>query len=152
MPFGNGTGSSWQGPRGRRGRFVRGRGRGGMFQGQPFFSGQIPQNVTQPVSKEQELELLKQQSQQLKQQLEVVLRRIEEIGKRNKQQPQAQKFRNLRAFIDESKCTACGVCANLCPQGAIMINNFAKVDRTLCTGCGVCVGACPNRAISLKEL
>ena len=152
MPFGDGRGPFWQGQRGGRGRFGRGRGRGRMYQGQFSFSGQVPQDVTQPVSKEQELELLKQQSQQLKQQLDVVLRRIEEAEKRSKQEPQPQKLRNLKAFIDESKCTACGVCANVCPQGAIMINNLARVNKALCIGCGVCIGACSNKAISLRRV
>jgi ferredoxin len=151
MPFGGGTGPFWQGQRGDRGRFGKGRGRGRMFQEQPSFSGKTPQVFNQPVSKEQELELLKQQSHQLKQQLDMVLRRIEEADKGNRQEPRPQKLRNLKAFINESKCTACGVCANVCPQGAIMINKLARVDTALCTGCGVCVGACPNSAISLIE-
>ena len=149
MPFGDGTGPFWQGQRGGRGRFGRGRGRGRMYQGQPSFSGQAPQDFTQPVSKEQELELLKQQSQQLEQQLDVVLKQIDELAKKSKQKP--AKSTVLKAFIDESKCTACGVCANVCPQGAIMISNLARVNTALCTGCGVCVGACPNSAISLVE-
>ena len=151
MPFGNGKGPFWQGQRGGRGRFGRGRGRGGMFQGPSSFSGQAPPDFTTPVSKEQELELLKQQSKQLKQQLDIVLRRIGEAEKRSKQESRPQKLRNLKACIDESKCTVCGVCANVCPQGAIVINNFAKVNKPLCTGCGVCVGSCPNSAISLVE-
>jgi len=151
MSFGNGRGPFWQSQRVRRGRFSRGRGRGGMFQGQPSFSGQAPQAFNQSASKEQELELLKQQSQQLKQHLDMVLRRIEEVRKGSKQEPRPRKLRNLKTFIDESKCTACGVCANVCPQGAIVINNSAVVNTALCTGCGICVGACPNSAISLVE-
>ena len=38
------------------------------------------------------------------------------------------------AFIDESKCTACGMCANVYPQGAIMINNLARVNAALYKG------------------
>ena len=151
MPFGDGTGPFWQGQRGGRGRFGRGRGRGKMYQGQLPFSGQTPKDFNQHVSKEQKLELLNQQSQQLKQQLEMVLKRIEEAEKRSTQEPQSQKIKDLKALIDESKCTACGVCANVCPQGAIMINNLARVNTTLCTGCGACVGACPNGAVSLLE-
>ncbi len=152
MPGGDGTGPFWQGQRGGRGRFGRGRGRGRMYQGQTSFSGQAPQYPTQPVPKEQESKLLKQQSRQLKQQLDVILKQIEEVEKRSKQEPQPQNLRNLKAFIDESKCTACSVCANVCPQGAIMINNLARIDTTLCIGCGVCVGACPNKAIFLRRV
>lgn len=152
MPFGNGTGPFWRGQRGGRGRFGRGRGRGRMFQGPPSFSGQAPQDVAQPVLKKQELELLKQQSQQLRQQLDVVLRRIEELGKGSIQEPRLQKLRNLKAFINESKCTACGVCVNVCPQGAIMVNKLATINMALCIGCGACVGACPNKAIFLRQI
>ncbi|MBN1353170.1 MAG: 4Fe-4S binding protein [Candidatus Omnitrophica bacterium] len=152
MPFGNGRGPYWQRQRGGQGRFGRGRGRGRMFRGQPSFSGQAPQAFNQPVSKEQELELLKQQSQQLKQQLDIVLRRIDEAGKGNKQEPRSQELRSLKAFIDESKCTACGMCANICPQGAIMVNNLARVNMTLCIGCGACVGVCPNKTIFLRRI
>jgi len=151
MPFGDGTGPFWQGQRGGRGRFGKGRGKGGMYQGQPASTGQPQQDFIQSVSEKQELEVLRQQSQQLKQQLEVVLRRIGDFEKRGKQEPHPQKVKDLKAFIDELKCTACGVCANLCPQGAIMINNLARVNAALCTGCGACVGACPNGAVSLIE-
>jgi len=152
MPFGGGTGPFWQGQRGGRGKFRRDCGRGRMYQGQPPFSGQTPQDFSQPVSKKQELELFKQQSQQLKQQLDVVFRRIEEVQKGRKQEPQPQKLRNLKVFIDESKCMACGVCANVCPQSAITVNNIAGIDVGLCTGCGQCVRACPNRAIFLRKV
>jgi len=152
VPFGNGRGPYWQGQRGGQGRFGRGRGRGRMFRGQPSFLGQVPQVFNQPASKGQELELLKQQSQQLKQQLDIVLRRIEEAGKGNKQEPRPQELTSLRAFIDESKCTGCGMCANVCSQGAITVNNLARVNMTLCIGCGACVGVCPNRAIFLRRI
>ncbi|MBN3038244.1 MAG: 4Fe-4S binding protein [Candidatus Omnitrophica bacterium] len=61
------------------------------------------------------------------------------------------KWGNLKASIDESKCTACGACADICPAGAIIINSRARVDAALCTGCGACVQACANGAISLME-
>jgi len=151
MSFGNGTGPFWHGQGGRRGRFGRGGGRGGMFRGQPLFSGQAQQVFNRPVSKEQELELLKRQSRQLKRQLDAVLGRIEKADKERGRESRAQKPGNLKAFIDKSKCTACGVCANVCPQQAIAINNSATINKALCTGCGICVGACPNSAISLTE-
>ena len=148
MPFGDGMGPFGQGPRGSRGGFGRGRGRGGMFQGWPPQS-QPNQNFNQPISKEQELEILKQQSQQLKQQLDMVLKRIDELEKMRKQRPPEPAI--LKAFIDETKCTGCSVCANVCPQGAIRMDDIARVDAALCTGCGVCVRECPSRAISLVK-
>ncbi|MCK4814547.1 4Fe-4S binding protein [bacterium] len=150
MPFGVGTCLFWQGQRGGRGRFAKARGRGRMYQGQPSFSGHVPQDFTQPVSKERELELLKQQPQQLEQQLDVILKRINDLAKKSKQKP--SKSTVVKAFIDEIKCTGCSVCINVCPQRAITIRNIARVNTVLCTGCGKCVKVCPNKAIYLRRV
>ena len=43
-------------------------------------------------------------------------------------------------------CTQCGVCAEECPSGAIMMDEAVdglRIDPELCTDCGVCVDACP---------
>lgn len=55
----------------------------------------------------------------------------------------------MAAIVDESKCVACGICADECPQDAIVIEDVAVVDAELCVECGICVEACPNGAISL---
>lgn len=52
------------------------------------------------------------------------------------------------AAIDESRCTQCGLCQELCRFRAI--KNF-KVDRTTCEGCGFCSHICPVEAITMKE-
>ena len=57
----------------------------------------------------------------------------------------------LVAKIDASKCTACGICANVCPFGAIRMEDIAVVDNNLCTGCGVCVNKCPLDAITMGK-
>jgi len=50
--------------------------------------------------------------------------------------------------INEEKCTGCGACINICPQGAIsMANNKAIIDRTKCTECQKCYQVCPEGAI-----
>ena len=52
------------------------------------------------------------------------------------------------AFIDEAKCTQCGLCQDVCRFEAI--NDF-KVDPVSCEGCGFCWHICPDEAITMKE-
>jgi Fe-S-cluster-containing hydrogenase component 2 len=55
--------------------------------------------------------------------------------------------------IDEARCTGCGVCLNLCPQEAIVLETErAAINQELCSGCGVCISACPQRAIQEADL
>jgi len=49
------------------------------------------------------------------------------------------------AVIDPERCTACGLCRDLCRFDAIS-ENF-EVDPIECEGCGVCVDFCPEDAI-----
>ena len=52
------------------------------------------------------------------------------------------------AFIDDEKCTECGLCQDVCRFDAI--NDF-KVDPISCEGCGFCSNICPVEAITMKE-
>ena len=57
------------------------------------------------------------------------------------------------AQMDDTACTDCGACVEVCPFDAIV---EAK-DRTVtlnqqdCWGCGVCRAACPSDALSLHD-
>jgi ferredoxin len=68
----------------------------------------------------------------------------------SRENPMAEPTPIIPRF-DPSRCTLCGVCETLCPQGAIAVEkNRAEtpvVERALCTGCGWCVGQCPKAAI-----
>ena len=55
-----------------------------------------------------------------------------------------------RAVIDPSRCTGCGICQDVCPQGAVRVSRVATIDIERCIGCGVCVQYCPQGAIRLS--
>jgi MinD superfamily P-loop ATPase len=52
------------------------------------------------------------------------------------------------AYIDEERCTQCGLCQELCRFSAI--TDF-RVDPVSCEGCGFCSYICPATAITMKE-
>ena len=49
--------------------------------------------------------------------------------------------------IKESECVGCGACADVCPQNAITVDDFAIIDASKCVECGACVDECPSSAI-----
>lgn len=57
------------------------------------------------------------------------------------------------AFINPEKCTACGLCIQVCPYDAIEFTDGDKVEVVgiVCKGCGACVVACPSGAIQQKH-
>ena len=57
----------------------------------------------------------------------------------------------IRASIDESRCSGCRICNNLCPYHAIDYLEdlgVSRVNPALCKGCGTCVAACPSQIIT----
>lgn len=54
-------------------------------------------------------------------------------------------------FIETgNSCTQCGICAVLCPVGAIDSENSAVIDKEKCITCCACIKACPQRARTMK--
>jgi ferredoxin len=49
--------------------------------------------------------------------------------------------------VIKEECTACGACADVCPQDAIVIEDFAVIDNDACVECGACIDECPQDAI-----
>jgi heterodisulfide reductase subunit A len=55
----------------------------------------------------------------------------------------------LTVQINERICAGCGVCVEVCPYEARVINEDsgkAEIIEVLCQGCGACATACPNGA------
>lgn len=54
--------------------------------------------------------------------------------------------------INKEKCTGCKICIDVCPAGAISIDNEGKAEiDQRCTLCRLCVKECPENAIEVIE-
>jgi len=56
-------------------------------------------------------------------------------------------------YIDDAKCTGCGICIPNCHEGALqLIDGKARLISDLfCDGLGACIGHCPEGAIAIVE-
>jgi len=51
-------------------------------------------------------------------------------------------------WVNEEMCTACGICVDECPVGAMsMQNDVAHITNDECIRCGHCHDACPQEAV-----
>ncbi|MFV2066196.1 MAG: hydrogenase iron-sulfur subunit [Pirellulales bacterium] len=59
----------------------------------------------------------------------------------------------ITSRIDQQACTKCGVCAPVCPYGAILWQKGepATVVEAACAGCGACAASCLFSAITMRH-
>ena len=83
--------------------------------------------------------------------------------------PLPERYRNLPMLLydaetGEPRCTACGMCARVCPPQCIWITRAEDengkplrrpaqfvVDASVCMGCGFCAEFCPFNAIRMDK-
>jgi len=63
------------------------------------------------------------------------------------------KIEAITSVIDEELCQKCGICAGVCPYGAIVWQKkeVARVIEAACAGCGNCGAACTFGAITMRH-
>ena len=57
-------------------------------------------------------------------------------------------------YIDRATCAGCATCLDVCPAGAISLDEkegVAAIDQALCTECLACVDVCPTGAVRRVE-
>ena len=141
MGRGGGWAWVWAGGGGRG--MGRGMGRGGALANSA--PGLQPQPIPQPQPDSvQELAALKAHARAVEEQLAALNQRIGQTR-------QDATVPRLVAVVDTDRCTACGLCVQVCPAGAITVNAVAAIDVGRCNACGQCVAECTQEAIALRK-
>jgi len=56
-------------------------------------------------------------------------------------------------IIEPELCIGCEKCLKNCPQNAILQEDGTfEIDQSLCTRCGICFDVCPPKARAVKKI
>ena len=106
-----------------------------------------------PATSRTKIEISREQGlQALKKQAWAIEARICSLDKRISELEHGFTPSEFRASVDLERCVGCGTCQDVCPTGAISVEEIARVDPKLCTGCGRCEEQCPRGALALLPL
>ena len=114
------------------------------------FPYQLPRNGTTSPTK---IEIGRgQHIQALKEQARAIEARLRSLDKRISELEHGFKPSAFTASVDTDMCVGCGACQEVCPSGAISVEEIAIIDPKRCIGCGRCVDQCPQGALALHLL
>ena len=54
-------------------------------------------------------------------------------------------------IVDKTLCNLCGICIDVCPTGAILLEESIITKTELCIRCCACVKSCPNEARVVED-
>lgn len=59
-------------------------------------------------------------------------------------------WRDQRPVIEIEECKYCGICYEVCPDSAVIVNDGTyQIDYDYCKGCGLCAYECPADCIQM---
>lgn len=64
--------------------------------------------------------------------------------------PKPNKLWDVDFIAVDEQCVQCGLCAEVCPVGAIDPEDSARIDVEKCITCCACIKRCPQEARSIK--
>ena len=94
------------------------------------------------LNRENEIRILRHRVRHISQRLELIKKRVDSSKKKT--------YQNVIAVVDREECAGCGICYDVCSEGAISIDVIARIDSDKCTACLECVNQCPKGAIAIK--